>query len=94
MGALEKVILIESLASYDRRNGNAFRLTAVGVSKQHSCAQVTARKALSSLEEKGWIEKIGLRPGPTGQIGGVYRMMCLTDMGHPTRGPFEQWEPA
>jgi predicted transcriptional regulator of viral defense system len=93
LGSLEKIILIEALATYDRRIGNAFRLTAVGISKQHQCAPATARRALQSLQEKGWIERIGLRPGPSGQIGGVYRITALTEVGYPARGPFEQWEP-
>jgi predicted transcriptional regulator of viral defense system len=90
---VEKAILIETLATFDRRTGNAFRLTAKGVSLQHKCAQRTARNAIASLEEKGWMDRIGVAPGPTNQIGGVYRMTSLTEKGQPALGRFEKWVP-
>jgi hypothetical protein len=93
LSPLEKIILLETLATFQKSVGNTFRLTAKGISREYKCAQKTARNAIASLEEKGWMDRIGVRPGPTGQIGGVYRMTCLTEFGWPARGRFEQWEP-
>lgn len=88
---LAKVLLVETLAAFNIREGNSFRLTAIGTAKKYKCAQKTARAVICGLEEKCWIERVGVRPGPTGQVGGVYALTCIDRKGHPVRGPFEEW---
>lgn len=76
---------------FNRHAGNELRLTATGIMKQYNVGRKTAREALSALEERGWIERIGLGPGPTGQAGGVYRLLCIDPMGRRISGPYMRW---
>lgn len=76
---------------FTRITGNEVRLTNQDVIKRYGVAHPKARNAIAGLEERGWIERIGLSPGPTGQAGGLYRILCLTPQGKPVSGPYMTW---
>ena len=50
-------------------------------------------RAVLKLEDRGWIERVRLGPGPTGQAGGVYRILCIDSFGFRVRGPYMKWRP-
>lgn len=76
---------------FNRHVGNEVRLTASALMKRYRVGRKTARDAISALEERGWIERIGLGPGPTGQAGGVYRLLCIDPNGKRVSGPYMNW---
>ena len=77
---------------YSRVTGNEVRLTCKGVSNRYSVGHNTAKKAIEGLEHRGWIERIGLSPGPTGQAGGLYEIRCIAPNGHRVAGPYQRWQ--
>jgi len=96
MSPLEKIILVEALRDCTLTESglvalNQIRLTAYGLSKQHRCSQRTASKALKAIEERGWISRVGEVSGPSGQVGGVYELLGLTQLGRIKSGPFVRW---
>lgn len=88
---LQRVILEDTLMSFSRLTGNEVRLTGNGVAQKYCVGHRTAREAIAGLEERGWIERIGLSPGPTGQAGGLYRIQCLSPRGIRAAGPYMRW---
>lgn len=91
LAPLQRCILEDILMSFSKHEGNEVRLTASGIRQRYSVSHNTARRAISSLEQQGWIERIRLGPGPTGQAGGVYRILCIDAYGYRVRGPYMQW---
>ena len=88
---LSRCILDDMLMQFTRHEGNKQRLTANQIVRKYRVGHKTARNAIVALEERGWIQRIGLSQGKTGQAGGEYEIMCLTPMGKPCRGPFDDW---
>lgn len=88
---LQRVILEDILIDFTRVTGNEVRLTCKGLMKRYRVGHKTASKAIAGLEERGWIERFDLSPGPTGQAGGVYRILCLTAQGKPVSGRYQSW---
>lgn len=88
----QRVILQDILMDYSKLTGNEVRLTGHGLTKKYRIGHRTAKAALLSLEEKGWIERIGLSPGPTGQAGGLYRILCISPAGSRVAGPYQRWQ--
>lgn len=88
---LQLCILVEILMGFNKHIGNEVRLTSSGIRKRFGVSHKTARTAIQRLEECGWIERIGLGPGPTGQAGGVYQLLCLDASGSRVRGPYMTW---
>ena len=91
---LERVILEDILMGFNKAEGNEVRLTGNQISKRYSVHHNTARLAIIALEERGWIARIGLAPGPTGQAGGLYEILCLSPEGQRVAGPYMNWTPA
>ncbi|MEQ9314374.1 MAG: hypothetical protein RLN72_00895 [Henriciella sp.] len=79
------------LMDFSKIEGNQTRLTCNGVMERYSVGHTTAKSAIAGLEERGWIERIGFSPGPTGQAGGLYRILCIGPNGSPTAGPYQTW---
>ena len=94
MDLLERAIHVDILKGFSKIVGNQVRLTVKGVMKEYGVGHSRAKKALRGLEEKGWICRIGLSPGPTGQAGGVYEILCLSPRGTPVTGPYMFWKEA
>lgn len=92
LSPLQKVILQDILMDFTKAVGNEVRLTGYGVSVKYGVSQRTARSAIAGLEERGWIERIRLGPGPTGQAGGVYEIMCIGPTGNRIAGPYQTWK--
>lgn len=90
---LQKVILQDILMDFTKAVGNEVRLTARGVAEKHRVGQKAARVAIAGLEERGWIFRVRLGPGPTGQAGGVYEILCIGPTGNRTAGPYLTWHP-
>lgn len=88
---LQRVLLEDMLMDFTRVTGNQVRLTCKGVMERYSVGHRTAKKAIAGLEEFGWITRIGLSPGPTGQAGGVYKIECITAQGKPIAGRYQTW---
>lgn len=88
---LQRVILEDILMDFTRITGNEVRLTINGVTNRYNVGHRKARDDIAGLEERGWIERIGFSPGPTGQAGGLYRILCLTPQGKPVSGPYMTW---
>ena len=93
LNLLQRVILTDSLMGFSKLVGNEVRLTASGVQRQYRVGRPRANAAILGLEARGWIHRIGLSPGPTGQAGGVYAILCITARGMPTTGPYTRWRP-
>lgn len=98
LSTLEIAILVEAmrdcgLYQEDVPAQNVIRLTCTKIRKRWNCSHKTASKALVSLQEKGWIERVGLAPGPTGQAGGLYELMMLDAKRQPRNGPYKLWRP-
>ena len=91
LSPLQRVILDDILIDFTRVAGNETRLTCKGVMKRYRVGHTKARDAIAGLEDRGWIERIGLSPGPTGQAGGLYRILCLTAQGKPVFGRYYSW---
>ncbi len=91
LSPLQRVILEDILLDFSRVTGNEVRLTNKGVMKRYGVGHRKACEAIAGLEERGWIERIGLSPGPTGQAGGVYVILCLSAKGKPVSGPYQSW---
>lgn len=91
LSPLQRCLLQDILMGFNKHVGNEVRLTASGVIKKYHVGHKTARDAICALEVRGWIDRIGLGPGPTGQAGGVYRLLCMDAMGNRTRGPYLNW---
>jgi ribosomal protein S25 len=89
---LQKVILQDILMDFSKAVGNEVRLTGYGVSVKYGVSQRTARSAIAGLEERGWIDRVRLGPGPTGQTGGVYEMLCIGPTGKRIAGPYLTWK--
>jgi len=93
LNLLQRVILTDSLMGFSKLVGNEVRLTASGVQRQYRVGRPKASAAIVALEERGWIQRTGLSPGPTGQAGGVYEILCITARGMPSTGPYTHWKP-
>ena len=91
LSLLQRVILQDELMNYSKVIGNEVRLTATGIMNTHKVGRAKARTAIAGLEERGWIQRIRLGPGPTGQAGGVYELLCLDARGRRISGPYMQW---
>lgn len=90
--ALQKVIMQDILMDFTKAVGNEVRLTGHGVAEKYNVAHKTARAAIAGLEERGWILRIRLGPGPTGQAGGVYEILCMGPNGNRIAGPYQTWK--
>lgn len=88
---LQRVILLEVLMGFSKVTGNEVRLTASGIRRAHNVGHATAKSAIIALEERGWIQRIGLCTGPSGQAGGNYQILCISPKGRRIRGPYMQW---
>ena len=88
---LSVVILIDALAVFTKVTGNEVRLTGNQVSKRYNTHHSTARNAILALEERGWVKRVGLAPGPTGQAGGLYELLCISPDGRRVAGPYMTW---
>ncbi len=77
----------------DARYPNRIRMTSESIRRRWKVGHPKARATLLLLEETGWIARVGLSPGPTGQVGGVYQLNMLTVGLMPCNGPFIQWRP-
>lgn len=88
---LQRVILQDILMDFSKVTGNFVRLTASGIMRQHKVGRAKARQAIVTLEECGWIQRMGMTTGPSGQAGGNYEIMCLTVKGRRKRGPYADW---
>ncbi|QSR23186.1 hypothetical protein [Hyphomonas sp. KY3] len=88
---LQRVLLEDMLMDFSRVTGNQVRLTCKGVMQRYRVGHKTAKKAIAGLEEFGWITRIGLSSGPTGQAGGVYEIECITAQGKPIGGRYQTW---
>ncbi len=86
-----RMLLTDVLSDYTKTSGNEVRLTGNGLSKKYRIGHRRARNLMLMLEERGWIERIGLSPGPTGQAGGLYRILCITSGGKRCGGPYQTW---
>lgn len=93
LAPLQRCVLEDILLTFNKHQGNETRLTANGIRQRYSVSHNTARRAISGLEDRGWIERIRLGPGPTGQAGGVYRILCIDSFGFRIRGPYMKWRP-
>lgn len=91
---LQKVILQDILMDFTKAVGNEVRLTGNGIARKYRVGHKTARAAIAGLEERGWIQRIGFAPGPTGQAGGVYEILCMGPNGNRTAGPYQSWQPS
>lgn len=89
---LQRAILQDSLMAFTKVAGNEVRLTGHGVSEKYGVGHKTARKAIAGLEERGWIHRVRLGPGPTGQAGGVYEILCIAPAGTRAAGPYQTWK--
>ncbi len=92
LSTLQRAILQDILMDYSKLTGNEIRLTGHGLAKKYRVGHRTAKEALLALEERGWIERIGLSPGPTGQAGGLYRILCISSAGKRVAGPYLRWQ--
>lgn len=88
---LQRALLEDILMDFSRVSGNQVRLTCKGVMRRYSVGHKAAKNAIAGLEELGWITRIGLSPGPTGQAGGVYEIECITAQGKPIAGRYQTW---
>jgi hypothetical protein len=98
LSPIQLSILIEAmrdcgLYQEDWPQKNVIRLTCDQIRKRWHCSHATASKALTRLEACGWIARVGLAPGPTGQAGGVYELLMLDAARLPRSGPFMKWRP-
>lgn len=91
LSPLQRCLLQDILMGFSKHTGNEVRLTASGVRKRYSVGHKTARDAICALELRGWIDRIGLGPGPTGQAGGLYELLCMDPLGNRIRGPYLNW---
>ena len=89
---LQKVILQDILMDFTKAVGNEVRLTGKGVAAKYGVGHRTAREAIAGMEERGWIVRTRLGPGPTGQAGGVYELLCMGPMGNRIAGPYQTWK--
>ncbi|ACT58323.1 hypothetical protein [Hirschia baltica] len=92
LSPLQRTILQDVLMDFSKVVGNEVRLTNTQISKRYRAGHTAARAAIAGLEERGWIERIGLLPGPTGQAGGVYKILCIAPNGSRVAGPYQQWQ--
>lgn len=88
---LQRCILQDALMEFTKAAGNTVRLTCKGITRKYHVGHKTARAAIAGLEERGWIDRIGLSPGPTGQAGGNYELMCIAPNGGRIAGPYSTW---
>lgn len=91
LSPLQRCLLQDILMGFNKHIGNEVRLTASGVRRSYGVGHKTAREAILALEARGWIDRIGLGPGPTGQAGGVYELLCMDPFGSRIRGPYLNW---
>lgn len=92
LSTLQRAILQDILMDYSKLTGNEVRLTGHGLTKKYKIGHRTAKAAILALEERGWIERVGLSPGPTGQAGGLYRILCISSLGQRVAGPYQRWQ--
>lgn len=92
LSPLQRVILEDILMDFSKVTGNQVRLTGKGIARRYRAAEKTASRAIAGLEERGWIDRIGFSPGPTGQAGGLYRILCIAANGNRTAGPYQTWQ--
>lgn len=92
LSLLQRAILQDILMDYSKVTGNEVRLTNTEISKRHKVGHKSASVAIAGLEERGWIDRIGFSPGPTGQAGGVYKILCIAPNGSRVAGPYQQWQ--
>ncbi|MFN4023213.1 MAG: hypothetical protein ACK4MQ_00145 [Hyphomonas sp.] len=90
---LQRVLLEDMLMDFSKVAGNEVRLAGKTVAAKYGVGHKRARETICGLEERGWIERIGFAPGPTGQAGGLYRILCIGRHGLPTAGPYMTWKP-
>jgi hypothetical protein len=86
---LQRTILQDILMDFTKAVGNEVRLTGHGVSEKYRVGHKKARAAIAGLEERGWILRVRLSPGPTGQAGGVYQILCMGPTGNRMAGPYQ-----
>lgn len=91
LSLLQRAILVDVLLEFTKLTGNETRLTISGTMKKYGVGHVNAKSAIAGLEERGWIERIGFSPGPTGQAGGRYKILCISPQGKPVSGPHRYW---
>lgn len=89
---LQKVILQEILMDFSKAVGNEARLTCYGVARKYRVSERTAKRAILGMEERGWLARTGLGPGPTGQAGGLYEILCIGPAGNRSPGPYQTWQ--
>lgn len=92
LSPLQRCLLQDILMGFNKHIGNEVRLTASGVRRRYRVGHKTARDAICALELRGWIDRIGLGPGPTGQAGGLYELLCMDPLGNRIRGPYLDWQ--
>lgn len=92
LSLLQRVLLEDVLMEFTKVTGNEVRLSGNGVATRYKVGHKRAREAITGLEERGWIDRIGHAPGPTGQAGGLYRVLCIGASGHPVGGPYQTWK--
>ena len=91
---LQKVILQDILMDFTKAVGNEVRLTGHGVAEKYGVGHKAAKAAIAGLEERGWIFRVRFGPGPTGQAGGVYEILCMGPTGNRIAGPYLTWKAA
>lgn len=91
---LQRAILQDTLMDFTKAVGNEVRLTGHGVAEKYGVGHPTAKAAIAGLEERGWIFRVRLGPGPTGQAGGVYEILCMGPNGNRIAGPYMTWRAA
>jgi len=92
LSLLQRCMLQDILMSFTKVSGNEVRLTGHGVSEKYGVGHKTARIAIAGLEERGWLKRVRHSPGPTGQAGGVYEILCIGPRGNRAAGPYQTWK--
>lgn len=91
LSELQRAILQDTLMDFTKVSRNEVRLTCAGIMRRYRVGHKRAKQAIAGLEERGWIERIGFSPGPTGQAGGLYEIMCIAPNGNRCGGPYLRW---
>jgi len=91
LSLVQRVILQDVLMNFSKVAGNEVRLTSTRTMQKYHIGRGKAREAIAGLEERGWIERIGLTSGPSGQAGGNYKILCLNARGQRVSGPYMRW---
>jgi hypothetical protein len=94
--AVSRVLLIELMVRYSPNSANAFEVSDQSAAFLARCARGTARKALETLEDSGWIKciRVGRMIGPKAKRAAVYRLTFkAADAGTPATNDFLRWRP-